>query len=221
MFNDRDHAAGLLADAVEAAHPKDPVVLALPRGGVPVAVPVAERLGAPLDLLMVRKLGMPGQPELAAGAVVDGPAHEVVFNEGLLTASGLTEADFDGAITEQLAEIERRRRLYLGDHAPVDVTGRTAIVIDDGIATGATVKAALKALRKRDPAAIWLAVPVAPADTVPEFESLVDRLICLETPSPFWAVGAHYARFDQVSDEAVAAAMRAAWDKQTDTDKNE
>jgi putative phosphoribosyl transferase len=221
MFNDRDHAAELLADAVEAAHPKDPVVLALPRGGLPVAAPVARRLGAPLDLLMVRKLGMPGQPELAAGAVVDGPAHEVVFNEGLLTSFGLTEADFDGAITEQLAEIERRRRVYLGDHAPVDVAGRTAIVIDDGIATGATVKAALKALRKRDPAAIWLAVPVAPADTVPEFESLVDRLICLETPIPFWAVGAHYARFDQVSDERVAAILRAAWGEESDTEKTE
>ncbi|WP_212524910.1 phosphoribosyltransferase family protein [Actibacterium sp. MT2.3-13A] len=219
MFRDRDHAAMLLADAVEAAAPEAPVVLALPRGGVPVAAPVAERLGAPLDLLMVRKLGMPGQPELAGGAVVDGPAHEVVFNSGLLASFGLTEEDFKPAIEEQLAEIERRRRVYLGDHAPVDVTGRTAIVIDDGIATGATVKAALKALRKRAPAAIWLAVPVAPADTLPEFEALVDRLICLETPSPFWAVGAHYSRFDQVSDAAVAAAMRAAWGE--DTDKTE
>jgi len=221
MFRDRDHAAALLADAVEAAGPKDPVVLALPRGGVPVAVPVAERLGAPLDLLMVRKLGMPGQPELAGGAVVDGPAHEVVFNEEILAASRLTEADFKPAIEEQLAEIERRRHLYLGDHPPVDVTGRTAIVVDDGIATGATVKAALKALRKRDPAAIWLAVPVAPADAVPEFKALVDKLICLETPSPFWAVGAHYSRFDQVSDAAVAAAMRAAWGEEPDTDKTE
>lgn len=221
MFNDRDHAAGLLADAVEAAHPKDPVVLALPRGGLPVAAPVAKRLGAPLDLLMVRKLGMPGQPELAGGAVVDGPAHEVVFNKGILAASGLTEADFKPAIEEQLAEIERRRHLYLGDHAPVDVTGRTAIVVDDGIATGATVKAAIKALRKRGPAEIWLAVPVAPADAVPEFEALVDRMICLETPSPFWAVGAHYARFEQVSDEVVAATMRAAWSKETGNDKTE
>lgn len=213
MFQDRDHAAGLLADALAQAAPENPVVLALPRGGVPVAVPVARRLAAPLDLLMVRKLGLPGHEEYAAGALVDGPAHEVVFNAEVLRARGLTQDDFRDAIATELAEIERRRTLYLGDHAPVELRGRTAIVVDDGIATGATVRAALKALRRKGPKAIWLAVPVAPRDALEMLEPLVDRLLVLETPHPFWAVGAHYKVFEQVDDDAVRAALAGAWGK--------
>ncbi len=209
MFNDRDDAGRQLAEAVAAAAPRAPVVLALPRGGVPVARPVARRLGAPLDLLLVRKLGVPGQPELAAGAVVDGAAHEVVFNADVLRMTGLAEGDFDHAIRDKLKEIEARRQSYLQGRAPVDVEGRTAIVVDDGIATGATVRAALKALRRRAPQAIWLAVPVAPREAIAEMEPLVDRLICLEVPPMFYAVGAHYARFDQVDDAEVVAGMRA------------
>ncbi len=209
MFKDRDEAGAALAEAVAAEAPDAPVVLALPRGGVPVAQPVARRLNAPLDLLMVRKLGVPGQPELAAGAVVDGAAHQVVFNRDVLRMLGQSEADFDDAIREKLDEIETRRKTYLQGRAPVDVEGRTAIVVDDGIATGATVRAALTALRQRSPRAIWLAVPVAPRAAIAEIRPLVDRLICLEVPHLFQAVGAHYARFDQVSDAEVAAAMRA------------
>ncbi|ALG91278.1 MULTISPECIES: phosphoribosyltransferase [Actibacterium] len=212
MFQDRAEAGEMLADALEKAAPAAPVVLALPRGGLPVAVPVARRLSAPLDLLLVRKIGMPGQPELAAGAVVDGPAHEVVFNDGLLRSMGLTETDFADSIAAKLEEIENRRKMYLGGRTPVTVEGRTAIVVDDGIATGATVRAALKALRKRGPAAIWLAVPVAPGDSLAEMAALVDKVICLEVPRPFYAVGAHYRVFDQVSDAAVVEALRSVWD---------
>ena len=211
MFRDRDHAGALLADAIARAAPSDPVVLALPRGGVPVALPVARRLNAPLDLLMVRKLGLPGQPEVAAGAVVDGPAHEVVFNTVILRAQGLSEDDFDAAVTAELDRIARRRALWLAGHPPLDVRGRTAIVVDDGIATGATARAALKGLRRRAPAAIWLAVPVAAADAKALLAPLVDKLICLETPRPFLAVGGAYGMFDQVDDDAVTRLLQAAW----------
>lgn len=208
-FHDRDEAGQALADAVARLGLADPVVLALPRGGLPVAAPVARRLGAPLDLLLVRKIGMPGQGELAAGAVVDGADPVTVFNEPLIRSMGLTEADFADAVTEKLAEIETRRVRYLGGRAPVPLRGRTAIVVDDGIATGATVKAALRALRRREPAAIVLAVPVAPADALAEIGPLVDRVVCLRTPAPFIAVGAHYERFDQVDDDAVAGFLQA------------
>ncbi len=164
-FADRTEAGERLADAVAALGLDDPVVLALPRGGVPVAAPVAQRLGAPLDLLMVRKIGTPGNPELAAGAVVDGAAHQVVLNEDILRHLRLTEADFAETIARELAVIEARRALYLKDRAPVALAGRDVIVVDDGIATGATVKAALKGLAGLEPASVTLAVPVAPTDT--------------------------------------------------------
>ena len=217
MFHDREEAGRALAERLGAMKPQRPVVLALPRGGVPVALPVARALRAPLDLLMVRKLGLPGQPELAAGAVVDGETHEVVFNPHVLRASGLSEADFAAVIDARLKEIEERRERYLGGRAPVPVAGRTAIVVDDGIATGATVKAALRGLRARAPAAIVLAVPVAPRDVVPELEPLVDELICLETPDPFYAVGMHYRNFGQVSDAEVVAGLQEA---ENGTEKN-
>lgn len=211
MFQDRADAGAQLAEALARAPlPLRPVVFALPRGGVPVALPVAGRLGAPLDLLMVRKLGLPGQPEVAAGAVVDGAAHDVVFNERIMRAMSLTEADFVDDIRHRLAEIKARRAKYLKGRAPIDVAGRCAIVVDDGIATGATVRAALRALRRRAPSEIILAVPVAPADAIDELKPLVDRLVCLETPAPFWAVGAAYRVFDQVSDDTVAQILNEA-----------
>ena len=206
-FADREEAGRRLADAVAEHEYADPVVLALPRGGVPVAVPVAERLGAPLDLLMVRKIGTPGNPELASGAVVDGPAHQVVFNREILRHLNLAEADFEDAIAEQLKVIEERRKRYLAGRAPLPVKGRDAVVVDDGIATGATVKAALKGLQAQDPASITLAVPVGPPDTVAELRGMVDRVVCLETPAFFGAVGAFYDRFDQVTDDEVARTM--------------
>lgn len=209
MFEDREQAGARLADRLAEERPRDPVVLALPRGGVPVAEAVARRLNAPLDLLLVRKIGVPGHSELAAGAVVDGAEHDAVFNHDILRQLGLTEADFAEAISTKLSEIETRRKAYLGDHPPEPLAGRTAIVVDDGIATGATVKAALKGLRRRAPAEIWLAVPVAPREALAGIMGLVDRLICLEQPAQFYAVGAHYRRFDQVSDEEVSRTLAA------------
>lgn len=210
MFRDREQAGEALADALAGLGLSDPVVLALPRGGLPVAVPVANRLGAPLDLLLVRKIGAPGHEELAVGAVVDGPVHEAVFNPEVLAMLGLDEADFAPAVADKLAEIEARRALYLGDATPVAVAGRTAIVVDDGIATGATVRAALRGLGRRGPGEVVLAVPVAPADTLAALAPLVTRVVCLERPEPFVAVGVHYRHFPQVSDREVVAMMTAA-----------
>ncbi len=210
MFRDRTEAGEALADALARRALPDPVVLALPRGGVPVAAPVARRLKAPLDLLLVRKIGAPGHEELAVGAVVDGPVHEAVFNRPVLAMLGMTEADFAPAIDRKLAEIETRRATYLGGAAPVPVEGRTAVVVDDGIATGATVKAALLGLKRRRPASVVLAVPVAPADTLAELEPLVDRVVCLDIPADFYAVGAHYRHFPQVEDSEVVALLTAA-----------
>lgn len=210
MFRDRSEAGGALADRLDEMTLTDPVVLALPRGGLPVALPVAERLGAPLDLLLVRKIGAPGHEELAAGAVVDGDVHQVVFNSHVLSILGLTEDDFRDKVAAKLAEIDERRTRYLGDAVPVPVEGRTALVVDDGIATGATVKAALRGLRLRNPKAIILAVPVAPRDSLTEIAPLVDEIVCLEVPEPFNAVGAHYQHFDQVDDMQVVSMMTAA-----------
>ncbi len=210
MFRDRSEAGGALADRLDEMTLTDPVVLALPRGGLPVAVPVAERLGAPLDLLLVRKIGTPGHEELAAGAVVDGDVHQVVFNSHVLSMLRMTEDDFREKVAAKLAEIDERRTRYLGDAVPVPVEGRTAVVVDDGIATGATVKAALRGLRLRNPKAIILAVPVAPRDSLTEIAPLVDEIVCLEVPEPFNAVGAHYQHFDQVDDMQVVSMMTAA-----------
>ena len=208
MFSDRTEAGEALAEALTEAAPKDPVVLALPRGGVPVALPVARALGAPLDLLLVRKIGMPGQSELAAGALVEGDPPQAVYNEELLRMTGLSEADFARQVAEKEEEIAERRRLWLEGRAPVSLDGRTAVVVDDGIATGATVRAALAGLRARAPAEIWLAVPVAPPDTLRALRSLADRVICLETPEHFRAVGLHYRHFPQVSNAEVAEMLR-------------
>ena len=202
MFRDRTEAGEKLAEALAARDLPDPVVLALPRGGVPVALPVARRLAAPLDLLLVRKIGMPGNRELAAGAVVEGG--DPVFNPEVLRYSGLTPQDFAPDIADKRRKIAARRAAWLAGRPPVDLTGKTAIVVDDGIATGATVRAALQGLAARRPARIVLAVPVAPADTRAALAPLADDLICLETPSRFHAVGAQYQSFDQVPDATVA-----------------
>ena len=202
MFHDRKDAGERLADALAKMHLSAPVVLALPRGGVPVALPVAERLAAPLDLLLVRKIGMPGNRELAAGAVVEGGAP--VFNPEVLGLRGLTADDFNADIAEKRAEIAARREAWLAGRDPVDLVGKTAVVVDDGIATGATVRAALQGLATRGAARVVLAVPVAPADSLAALAPLCDDVVCLETPRPFFAVGGHYQVFDQVADEAVA-----------------
>jgi predicted phosphoribosyltransferase len=207
-FKNRSEAGKKLAAAL--AHYKDqqPVILALPRGGVPVAVEVATALNAPLDLILVRKIGVPFQPELAMGAVVDGGAPIIVRNEDVIRLAGVDEADFKAVCDNELAEIERRRRLYLGNRDRVDVKGRVTIVIDDGIATGATTRAALRATRMRSPKKLILAVPVAPTDTVATMREEVDEVVCLEDYEDFGAIGFYYSDFRQVSDDEVIEMLR-------------
>jgi putative phosphoribosyl transferase len=202
-FKDRSDAGCKLAKALAGYKDQKPVILALPRGGVPVAAEVAAVLNAPLDLILVRKVGVPFQPELAMGAVVDGGASIIVRNEDVIKLAGIDESAFKAACDSELAEIERRRQRYLGSRERVDVSGRTAIVIDDGVATGATTRAALRATRMRDPKKLVLAVPVAPADSLAELRSDADDVICLEQHEFFYAIGAYYADFSQVSDEEV------------------
>jgi putative phosphoribosyl transferase len=184
-------------------HLVDPVVLALPRGGVPVAAEIASALGAPLDIVLVRKIGVPFQPELAAAAVVDGSDPEVVVNEDVIRLAGVTPADINAGAKRELEEIERRRTAYLQGRARVPLENRTIILVDDGIATGASVRAALKALRRKTPKALILAVPVAPAEVVDSLRKEVDDVVCLSMPEPFFAIGIHYVDFHQMSDEEV------------------
>lgn len=215
MFRDRKEAGERLAAELGRmfeAKPDlaPPIVLALPRGGVPVAFEIARRLGAPLDLVLVRKIGTPMQPELAAGAVVDGEDPVLVLNDEVVAQAGISEAELEAAKRRELAEIERRRGGYLGGRAPLPVAGRTAIVVDDGIATGATMRAAIRALRRRDPDCLVMAVPVAARDSIADLGGEVDKVVCLETPSWFWAVGAHYQDFRQTTDEEVTHLLAEA-----------
>jgi putative phosphoribosyl transferase len=205
MFQDRDDAGRQLAAALLPMALADPVVLALPRGGVPVAAPIARALHCPLDLLLVRKIGAPTQHELAVAAVAEGDA--LFVNEDILAHVGASGAYVEQEAQRQRAEIERRRALYLGGVAAVNIAGRTAVVVDDGIATGATMRAALQCLRQRHPARTVLAVPVAASDTLAAMRPLVDDLVCLSTPTPLHAVGAHYREFEQVLDAEVIALL--------------
>ena len=207
MFQDRSAAGRGLAKALAEYKGRNAVVLALPRGGVPVAAEVAAALDAPLDLILVRKIGVPTQPELAMGAVVDGTAPIVVRNEDVIELSGTTAEEFKAECESELAEIERRRQLYIGERARAEIADQVVIVIDDGIATGATVRAALQAIRNRKPKELVLAVPVAPGDTVANLRPEVDALICLETPEMFQAIGYFYRDFRQVSDQEVVAIL--------------
>jgi putative phosphoribosyl transferase len=210
MFADREEAGRLLGQAVAERHPVDTVVIALPRGGVPVAVQVARALNAPLDLLLVRKIGAPGQPELAVGAVAEGVPPAVVVDERTLDLTGTPLDYVKREANAQLEEIERRRKLYLGNSARVPLAGRTVVLVDDGLATGSTVRAALQALRRRGPARIVLAVPVAPADALQALRASVDDVVCLSEPEFFGGVGAHYCDFHQVGDNEVMALMHDA-----------
>jgi putative phosphoribosyl transferase len=202
-FNDRCEAGRKLAEALRHYRGKDAVVLALPRGGVPVAAEVAASLDAPLDLLLVRKVGVPWQPELAMGAVIDGDEPITVRNEDIIGLANVTDADFEAAAKAELAEIERRRKRYIGERPRPAIKDRVAIIIDDGIATGATVRAAIRGLRRKEPKKIVLAVPVAPPDTVDALRDEVDELVCLEAPEMFRAISLHYREFRQVSDAEV------------------
>lgn len=211
LFADRDEAGRALAERLLQLHLPPPiVVLALPRGGVPLGAVVARALGAELDLVLVRKIGAAWQPELAVAAVVDGNPPAIVIDEQA-RRTGAADADYIEAQAQlELREIARRRSAYLHGRAPIDVEGRTAIVVDDGIATGTTMRAALVALRRRHPARLVLAVPVAPQDTLEALRGEVDQVVCLAQPEPFVAVGRHYAEFHQVDDDEVRAALDEA-----------
>lgn len=203
MFRDRQDAGKRLAAALREFKDRDCVVLALPRGGVPVAAEVAKELSAPLDLLLVRKIGAPGQPELAIGSVIDGGKPIIVRDDEMMWRTGSSTRQFDLICARELGEIERRRKFYLGGRSPQKIGGKTVIVVDDGLATGNTMQAALYAVRERKPQQVVMAIPVAPAGTLEKFRSLADRVICLETPEPFGSVGFFYDDFEQVTDSEV------------------
>jgi putative phosphoribosyl transferase len=223
-FADRRAAGRALAEVLAKKKLVAPVVLALPRGGVPVAAEIASALGAPLDIVLVRKIGVPFQPELAAAAVVNGGDPEIVTNEDVVSLAGVTAADLSAGIKRELEEIERRRRVYLQGRTRVPLEGRTIILVDDGIATGASIRAALKALKRKGPKALILAVPVAPPEAVDALAREVDKVVCLWAPETFFAIGVHYVDFHQISDKEVVKLLadhagkyqRASPDERTD-----
>lgn len=206
-FRDRSDAGRRLARALSAYKGQDAVVFALPRGGAPVAAVIAAELHAPLDLVLVRKIGVPYQPELAMGAIADGGEAVAVRNEDVIGLTGVSETEFEAVCAKERAEIERRRKLYLGARARPDAAGRVAIVVDDGVATGATTRAALRAVRALRPSKLVLAVPVAPTDTLEALREEADEIVCLEHYRDFGAIGFFYADFRQISDDEVIAAL--------------
>jgi erythromycin esterase-like protein/predicted phosphoribosyltransferase/dienelactone hydrolase len=214
LFIDRRDAGRQLASRLKALNLAEPVVYALPRGGVPLAVEIAEALKAPMDLVLVRKIGAPGQPELALAAVVDGEDARTVVNEAVGELTGSNAAYLEKARRRELDEIERRRTLYFGERRRVSPAGRTAIVVDDGLATGATAKAALRALRRQGAVKVVLAVPIAPQDTVEKMRAEADVVVCLHTPQRFFGVGAFYSDFHQLSDEETLGLLRQVWDRE-------
>jgi predicted phosphoribosyltransferase len=201
-FRNRNDAGRQLAEKLAAyADRPDVLVLALPRGGVPVGYEVARALGAPLDVFLVRKLGVPGYEELAMGAVATGGVR--VLNDEIVRGLGISEHGIDVAVAREMEELARRERLYRGDRPPPDVAGRTVILVDDGLATGATMRAAVAALREQQPTRIVVAVPTASPDTCEVLKAEADDVVCAITPEPFFAVGHWYEDFTQTTDDEV------------------
>jgi len=210
VFADRRDAGRRLARALEFLRGQDPLVLALPRGGVPVGFEVARALGAELDVLLVRKIGAPGQEEYGLGAVVDGSNPQVILNDDVMRYVAPSAAYVEEEIRRQLKEIERRRNAYLGNRPPSSPADRSVVLVDDGIATGGTIRAALRALRRLGPRRLTVAVPVAPEDAIADLRREADAVVCLETPPDFRAVGLHYEDFRQTTDEEVVDLLAAA-----------
>jgi len=201
-FRNRTDAGRRLAEKLAAyADRPDALVLALPRGGVPVGFEVARALGAPLDVFLVRKLGVPGHEELAMGAVATGGVR--VLNDEIVHGLGISQHEMDASMARELRELARRERLYRSDCPPPDVAGRTLILVDDGLATGATMRAAVQTLRQQQPARIVVAVPTASLDTCQAMKAEADDVVCAMTPEPFFAVGYWYEDFTQTTDDEV------------------
>jgi predicted phosphoribosyltransferase len=213
-FRNRTDAGRQLAAKLAAyANRPDVLVLALPRGGVPVGFEVARALGAPLDIFLVRKLGVPGYEELAMGAVATGGVR--VLNDEIVRGLGISEHGIDAAAARELQELARRERLYRGDRPPPSIADRTIILADDGLATGATMRAAIQALRQQEPCRIVVAVPTSSLDTCKVLESVADEVICAITPEPFFAVGHWYEDFTQTTDDEVRDLLWAKGDLPT------
>jgi len=219
-FTDRSQAGELLAQRL-AGHAglAGALVLALPRGGVPVGAALARRLGVALDILLVRKLGMPNQPEFAMGAIGSGGVR--VLQPGVPGLMGVTAAQVEAVAERELAELQRREQAYRGGRAPSMLAGRTAILVDDGVATGASMLAAIEVARRLQPRELILAIPVAPAGTLAQLAPRVERLVCLASPARFRSVGQCYEHFDQTSDREVQDLLAAAWHVQAVPDADE
>ncbi len=210
LFRDRTDAGLSLAKELTAyANRPDVLVLGLPRGGVPVAYEVARALRAPLDIILVRKLGVPGEQELAMGAIASGGVR--VLNEDVVRMLGIPAHVIDAVAAKEQRELSRRERLYRGDHPAPVIQGKTVILVDDGIATGATVRAAIALVRQQQPAAVVVATPVAPASTCAELRPTVDALICVLTPEDFLAIGFWYESFPQTTDDEIRLLLSYAW----------
>lgn len=211
LFEDRADAGLRLAQDLSAyAARNDVIVLALPRGGVPVAFEIAKELRAPLDVVLVRKLGVPGHEELAMGAISSGGVR--VLNEYVVRALSIPTSVIDSVAAEEQRELERREQAYRDGQEAHSLQGKIVLLVDDGLATGATMRAAITGLRTQNPAQIIVAVPTASPETCDEIEREVDRIVCAETPQPFYGVGAWYRRFPQVTDEEVRRLLKRARD---------
>jgi predicted phosphoribosyltransferase len=209
-FRDRRAAGQALASRLGTyANRPGVIVLALPRGGVPVGAEVASALGAPLDVFVVRKLGVPGQEELAMGALAGGGVR--VLDQAIIHAAGVTREDVERVSAREAAELARRERQYRENRPPPEVEGKTVILVDDGLATGSSMRAAVMAVRARNPAEVVVAVPVGAPDTCQAFRSIADDVVCVETPDPFQAVGLWYEDFSQTTDEEVHALLEQEW----------
>jgi predicted phosphoribosyltransferase len=208
-FRDRQEAGGLLAEKLTAyANRPGVIVLALPRGGVPVGFEVSKALHAPLDVVIVRKLGVPGQEELAMGAIAAGGLQ--VLNDPIVKALEISEREIEAVAGKERLELERRERLYRGGRPAPDLRGRTVILVDDGIATGTTMKVAIAALKRQESSKLVVAIPVAPLSTCEEMREMVEEVVCLSSPEDFMAIGAWYADFRQVSDQEVCDLLERA-----------